>query len=94
VGDLRGVSGVPVPNSLLESVETGLFVVDQSTTLLAIMGIQGSDEAPMGVQSSLQFQHASDGGEGRAGFAQRQSLRVDLRSRHPSSPRRAPGLGL
>jgi hypothetical protein len=52
-GDLRGVTVVPLSNSFLESVETGLFVVDQSTTLLAIIGIQGSDEAAMGVHRSL-----------------------------------------
>jgi hypothetical protein len=46
------VAGVPVPDALLESVETSFFAVDQSTTLLAVMSIESADEAPMGVYRS------------------------------------------
>ncbi len=58
--DLCGVSAVSVPNPLLEAVETSFLVADQSATILALMGIEGTDEATVRVHRSLEFQQTSD----------------------------------
>jgi hypothetical protein len=47
--DLRVVAGIPVTNSLLESVEPRLFVVEQFAALVTFVRGESADEASVSV---------------------------------------------
>jgi hypothetical protein len=83
--DLFGISAVPIPNSRFELIEAGLLIVDQSATLRPLMSVEGSNKATVGINRSIELQHARDSRKGGTGFAECQSpgiefWRPDLRS--------------
>jgi len=61
--DLCDVTGIAVPDPLFETVETKLFVVNQSASILALMCIECPHETTMRVDRPLELQDACDGRE-------------------------------
>ena len=80
------ICAVSVPNPLLETVETGLFVADETKACLALTGVDGSDETAVRVHRTVEVQHASNRRERGSGLAKIENLRV-VGSGDPWAPR-------
>jgi hypothetical protein len=71
MSDLLSVACISFPDALLELIEAGLFVANQSLAIGPVVGTQRTDEAFVRVHCSLQLQHAGDGRKRGPGFSKR-----------------------